>query len=832
MKRFMLALRLLGRDWRSGEVRVLALAVVIAVASVTSVGFFTDRIQQLLAQQANVLLGADLVVTADHPLAGDVKNAAQRYGLRTAETVSFLSMVQTGGHNQLTAVKAVSGNYPLRGELRIAPRRFAPDHAVKDVPAPGSAWADERLLGELAVQAGDRITLGNVTLTLSAVISHEPDRGGSLFSIAPRLLMNQADVASTGLIQPGSRVQYRVLVSGDPAALKDYRNEIEGKLNRGEHLETVEDARPEMRTALERARQFLGLATMVSVMLAGVAMAMAARRFVARHLDNVAILRTFGATQRDILALYGWQLWTLGIAASAAGCLLGFVAQLVLGDVLGSLAAAVLPEPSWLPAAVGMLVGLMTLACFTVPPLLHLQRVPTLRVLRRDMGALPGPSLAAYLLGVSALAAITMWQAGNLRLGLMVVGGSAATVLVLVIAAVAVLALLGRLRRRAGGVWRFGMANLTRRTRGSVLQVVAFGLGMLALLLLGVVRVDLLADWQASLPPQAPNRFVINIQPEQVGTITAFFKDNGFAGTALFPMVRGRLTAINDKPVSPEQYPDERAQRLVEREFNLSWSKDLQEDNSIVAGRWWTAADSGQALLSVEEGIAKTLGIAVGDTLTYQIGGDVFTARVVSLRKVAWDSFHVNFFVIASPGALDAFPASYITSFYLPMGNESFLSRLVQQFPNVTIIDVAAIMGQVRQVIERVTLALEYVFGFTVLAGLMVLYAAIQSSLDERLLEGAVLRTLGAGRRQLLGGMAVEFAGIGLIAGLIAATGAAAAGYILAEHLFHFSYRVNAALWWWGGAGGAITVAVAGMWGTRFILHRPPWQTLRELQEM
>lgn len=831
MKRIALALRLLGRDWRSGEVRVLALAVVIAVASVTSVSFFTDRIQQLLVQQANVLMGADLVITADHPVADDFQRAAQQKGLRTAQTVSFLSMVRAGGRNQLTAVKAVSSDYPLRGEVRIAPQRFAADRVAKDIPAAGTVWADERLLGDLAIQVGDRMTLGDATLTLSAVISHEPDRGGSLFNIAPRLLMNQADVAATGLIQPGSRVQYRLLVSGEAVALKNYRKVTETKLSSGERIETVEDARPEMRAALERARQFLGLASMVSVMLAGVAMSMATRRFVVRHLDNVAILRTFGATQRDIAALYGWQVLAIGISASALGCGAGYIAQALLGEALGSLAAAVLPAPSWVPVAVGMLVGLMTLAAFTVPPLLHLRRVPTLRVLRRDMGDLPASSLAAYLLGVLALAVITVWQAGNLRLGFMVLGGCVVTVVLLAVAAALVLAVLGRLRRRASGVWRFGMANLTRRSRGSIVQVVAFGVGMLALLLLGVVRGDLLADWQASLPAEAPNRFVINIQPEQVKPLAGFFKDNGFDDTALYPMVRGRLTAINNNPVSAENYPDERAQRLVEREFNLSWAKELQADNSIVSGRWWTADDTGQALLSVEEGIAKTLGIALGDTLSYQIGGDVFTARVQSLRKVAWDSFHVNFFVIAPPGAMVAFPASYITSFYLPVGKEPFLSQLVQQFPNVTVIDVAAIMGQVRQVIEQVTLALEYVFGFTVLAGLMVLYAAIQASLDERLLEGAVLRTLGAGHRQLLGGMAVEFAGIGLIAGLIAASGAAAAGYMLAEHLFHFTYHVDAALWWWGGLGGAVTVAAAGVLGTRFILRRPPWQTLRELQE-
>ena len=740
MKRLLLALRLLGRDWRSGELKVLALAVVIAVASVTSVGFFTDRIRQLLEQQANVLMGADLVISSDHPLAGDFLRAARQRGLRTAQTLSFLSMVQAGGRNQLTAVKAVSAEYPLRGELRIAPQRFVPDHAVRGIPTTGTVWADERLVGELAVKPGDRITVGNAALRLSAVIRNEPDRGGSLFSIAPRLLMNEADVAATRLIQTGSRVRYRLLVAGDAAALKSYRKAIKPKLGRGERLETVEDVRPEMRTALERSRQFLGLASMVSVMLAGVAMAMAVRRFVARHLDNVAILRTFGATQRDIGALYGWQLSVLGLAASALGCVAGFMAQGVLGDILGSLAVSTLPMPSWFPIVIGMSVGMITLAAFTVPPLLHLRRVPTLRVLRRDLGSLPGPSMAAYVLGVGALAAITMWQADNLRLGLMVLGGSAATVLILAAAAAVVLILLMGLQRKVRGVWRFGMANLTRRSRGSVVQVVAFGMGMLALLLLGVVRVDLLADWQASLPPQAPNRFVINIQPDQVKPITAFFKDNAFAGTDLYPMVRGRLTAINGKPVLPENYQDDRARRLAEREFNLSWAKEPQADNSIVAGRWWTSAVTGQPQLSVEEGIAKTLGIGLGDTLTYQIGGDVFTARVASLRKVAWDSFHVNFFVIASPGSLDAFPASYITSFYLPAGREAFLGRLVRRFPNVTVIDVAAIMAQVRQVIERVTLALEYVFGFTVLAGLMVLYAAIQSSLDERLLEGAVLR--------------------------------------------------------------------------------------------
>ena len=830
MKRMTLALRLIGRDWRSGEIKILLLAVIIAVASVTSVAFFANRIQQLLELQANVLMGADQVISSDHPIGSELLSLAHQFNLRTARTISFLSMVQTNGHNQLTAIKAVSATYPLRGELRVTSRRFTPDHVTQNIPAEGTVWVDERLLGELSIHVGDSVRVGNARFKVSAVITHEPDRGGLIFNIAPRLLMNQTDVPVTGLIQPGSRVRYRLLLAGETTSLKNYRKAIKSKLERGEHIETVEDASPQMRTALERSRQFLGLASMVSVMLAGVAMAMAVRRFVSRHLDNVAILRTFGATTRDIAVLYGWQLFMLGTAASALGCIVGYIAQEVLSYILGSLAASTLPEPSLIPVIVGMVVGLLTLGAFTVPPLLHLRHVPTLRVLRRDIGTLPKPSMAAYLLGVTALAAITIWQSDNLRLGLMVLGGSAVTVLILAITASAVLALLMRSRHKVSASWRFGIANLTRRAQGNVVQVVAFGIGMLALLLLGVVRVDLLADWKASLPPKAPNRFVINIQPEQIKPISDFFKDNGLAGTKLFPMVRGRLTAINNKPVSPDNYKDQRARHLAEREFNLSWAKELQSGNSIVSGHWWTGTHIGQPQLSVEEGIARTLGISLGDKLTYQIGGSMFAARVTNIRKVEWDSFHVNFFVIATPGSLDGFPVSYITSFYLPRDQVAVLGRLVHRFPNITIIDVAAIMDQVRQVIERVTLALEYVFAFTVLAGMMVLYAAIQSTLDERLLEGALLRTLGASRRQLLGGMAVEFAGIGLISGLIAASGAAVAGYMLAEHVFHFTYHLNVALWLWGGMGGMVTVAIAGLWGTRFILGFPPWQTLRELQ--
>ena len=825
-----LALRLLRRDWRSGELRVLMFAVVIAVASVSSVGFFTDRIAQALAQQANALLGGDAVIAADHPPREAWRKAAETHRLRTAETLSFLSMAIAGERNRLAEVKAVSDRYPLRGELRIAPRRFAPDSAANAIPAPGAVWADPRLLGELGIEVGDRLQLGNRHFTVSAVVSHEPDRGGSLFSIAPRLLMNLADVEATGLLQPGSRAQYRLLVAGEPAAVADFRRDIEAQLGRGERIESVEDARPEMRSALERAHQFLGLASIVSVMLAGVAIAAATRRFVARHLDHVAILRALGATQSVIFRIYLWQMLSLALLSSAVGVVAGYFAQLGLAEVLGSLAAAVLPAPSWLPVAAGMAAGLVTVLGFALPPLLHLKRVPTLRVLRREMGAVPAPSVAAYAIGLLALAALILWQAADLRLGVYVLVGGVLTVLALALTAAGLLMLLRRVQGRLGGVWRLGVANMVRRARGSVSQVVAFGLGLLALLVLSVVRGDLLAEWEASLPREAPNRFVINIQPQQVPEVQAFFREQGLTPPAMYPMVRGRLVAINDQPVSPESYQEDRARRLVEREFNLSSAAELQADNVVVAGEWWPKDYRGEPLFSMEEGIARTLGVELGDRLSFEIAGERFTTRVTNLRKVEWGSFHVNFFVIASQGALDAYPMTYITSFYLPPAQYELLSRFVQRFPNVTIIDVAAIMAQVRQVIDRVVLALEYVFLFTVLAGLMVLYAAIQATLDERLLEGAVLRTLGAGRKQVLAGVAIEFAATGAVAGLIAATAAAILGTVLAERLFNIPYSVNGLLWVLGMGGGALVVGAAGLLGTRFILRRPPWSTLRALQ--
>ena len=830
MKVFKLSLLMLRRDWRAGELHVLALALVIAVGSMTSVGFFSDRIDGALRQQANELLGGDAVIVADHPIPDAYLQQARKLGLRTARTETFHSMLVAGDKTALADIKAVTPGYPLRGSLRLSPELYAPSHAVSGIPSPGDVWMEPRLLSELQLRVDDGVGVGNSTLRVRQVIANEPDRAGNLFSIAPRLMMNMADLPATGLIIPGSRVSYRLLVAGADRQVRAFRAAARGLLGRGERLEDVQDGRPEIRDALRRAERFLGLAALVSVMIAGVAIATAARRFIDRHLDSCAVMRCLGARQAEIFGIYACQLLWVGIAASVTGCGVGYVAQFLLAHLLAGLAHTTLPQPSLLPVAFGIFTGLIALASFALPPLMHLKRVSTLRVLRRELGGLPPQSLAGYAMGAAALAGLMIWQAGDVKLGGYVLGGITATLALLSGLIYVLIALLRRLQRGGASVWRVGLGNITRRGRGTLIQVVALGLGVMVLLLLTFVRGDLIAGWQSSIPDDAPNRFIINIQPDQVAAMRKFLSNaHGLADPRFFPMVRGRLTAVNGRQVLPKDYENERAQRLVAREFNLSWTGRLQDDNTIAAGQWWGAGADGRHVLSVEQGLAQTLGIRLGDTLTFTVAGKSFDAKVTSLRKVDWDSFNVNFFVLLPPGVIEDYPTTYITSFYLPEDQYRVLNSLVKAFPNITVLDVAAIMHEVRSIIARVSLAVEYVFMFTLVAGLMVLYAAIQSTLDERIRENAILRTLGARRRQMIRGLLTEFTALGALAGAVAAAAASVIGYILASHIFHFGYTFDPWLWLIGMGGGALGIGAAGYAGTRFVLRQPPLQTLREI---
>jgi putative ABC transport system permease protein len=822
-----LGLRLLSRGWRAGEIYLLAAASVVAVASVTSVGLLTDRVGQALLRQGGELLGADLRVVSGQPLTETARRLAQTLGLEVADSVGFVSMVQAGERMQLTAVKAVSRGYPLRGELRVSEDSSSSGAPTRAVPSSGEAWIEPRLADTLAIRVGGSVVVGMSHLKVSRLLMREPDRGGDAFSIAPRLLMNLTDLPATGLIQPGSRAHYDLLVAGSAEAVRRYRDRAPAILPPGERLQGVEEARPELRAALNRGSRFLGLAALCAVLLAGAAIAMGARRFSMRQTDDAAVMRCLGASQGLLTRVYLTQVLFLGVVAATAGAVLGMLAERGLAALLSDLVPRDLPSASWRPVAAGLGSGLLTLLGFALPPVLRLKETPTLRVLRRELDP-PTPSAwVSYGAALGTIGALVWWQAGDATLAGYVLAGTAGALAVSGAAAWSLAAGLGRLGQRRGATWSLGVANLRRRTGATVAQVVALGVGIMALLLLSLVRIDLLETWQDSLPPDAPNRFLINVQPDQVDALQRFFREHALPTPAFFPMVRGRLTAVNGRPVASSAYQDERAKRLVDREFNLSWADRPAPGNRVIAGRWWSAAEQGASQFSVERGIAQTLGIRLGDRLRYQVAGADLTGVVSSLREVDWDSFRVNFFVLAPPGLLDDFPKTYVTSFHLPERRGSALSAMVRAFPNVTVIDVGAILDEVRAVLGRVTEALEYVFLFTVMCGLLVMYAAIQSSHDERRLESALVRALGGTRRRLVTAWMAEFATLGALAGTVAACGASAVAYAVAQRVLGLPYHFNALLWVVGPLGGAAAVSLAGLLGLGGLLRRPPLETLR-----
>jgi putative ABC transport system permease protein len=820
--------RMLWRDWRGGELNILAIGLIIAVTSITAVGFFTDRIERGLQMQSAELIAADLVITSGRADINDHIAEARANDLQVTTTQSFRSVVLANDRLQLAEVKVVSEGYPLRGVLRISNTAYGDDEATTVIPSPGELWVEARLLQLLDMDIGESVKLGNSSFRISKVLRYEPDRAGDLFSVAPRVLMNNVDLAATGLINTGALVNYRVLISGDPSRISSYRKAIKKSLRPGEKILSVEEGRPELNTALKSARQFLGLAALISVLLAGVAVATVANRFSNRHLNTSAMMRCLGTSQDSIIKLFTLEMLWLALVASSVGCLLGIATQFIITELLDQLVLTQLPPPSFKAVMLGYATGIVMLIGFALPPLLSLRRVPPLHVLRKDVPTRPASIWTVYLTVLVCMALLMYWQIGDLKLVSIVIGGIMGTLVVLAMAAYMLILSLNRLRGRVGIAWRFGLANISRRPGSSVIQIVAFGLGIMVMLLLSTVRSDLINDWQQSLPPDAPNYFVINVQSDQVAAITDYFSSMGVSNTRLYPMVRARLVSINGDKVSAAEYESERAKHLVTREFNLSWAEEMQQDNALVEGSWWGRDDFGKPLLSLESELAKTLKLQLSDVAGFDINGTVINFTVSNLRSVDWDTFNINFFTVVPPGVLEEQPASWVTSVYLDNEQRQQLGKLVREFSNITLIDVATIMQRVRGIIDRVSLAVEFIFLFTLLAGLAVLYAAIQSNQDERRFENAVLRTLGASRKTLLLGLFAEFTLLGALSGLLAGVAATSLAWLLAEFVFKFDYPFDLTVALSGIISGTLIVVIAGVLGTRSVLTSPPIQSLRE----
>jgi len=831
------AIRMTARDWRAGELTMLLLALVLAVAALSSVGFLADRLHQGLERDARRMIAADFIVRADHPVDPQFAEKARALGLNTATTAIFPSMINSTGAQpaaRLAAVKAVSPGYPLRGALRIASAPGAADHPAQSIPPPGTVWVDQALLDALKLRVGDTVKVGKRGFTIGALITRELDRGFSFVNFSPRLMLRADELQSTGLIAFGSRVTHRLLVAGADDAVARFAQFAHGRVDggkmRGVALESLQDGQPQVRQTLDRAGHFLTLVSLLTALLAAVAIAMAAHRYMRRHLDGCAAMRCLGASQATLRALFTLEFVGIGLIGGALGVALGYLGHLALLTWLGSLIDVALPYPTAWPALQGIATGLVLLLGFALPPLLPLTRVPPVRVLRREWGEAGRTAWAAYALGIVLFAALLIVAAGELKLGGIVAGGFAGGLLVF--ACIARVALWGAARVvrservNAGIGWRYALASLERRSGASALQITALGIGLMCLLLIAMTRDDLVAGWRKSTPPDAPNEFIIDIQPDQREAVTQYLDTHGLPGTVLSPMVRGRLIAINGKPVNPDSFKTEDARRLVDREFNLSYTTELPDDNRLAAGTWY--GDSTTPQISIEQGLAKVIDVKPGDVLRFDVTGLQIDAPVTSVRKLDWGSFKVNFFVLMPPVALQDFPATFITSFHLPRDKQSTIDGLIAAYPNLTAIDTAPILAQVQRVLQQVIGAVQFLFAFTLAAGVLVLYAALAGTRDERMRESALLRALGASHRQVRAVQVAEFVAVGTLAGLMAALGAQAIGWVLATRVFEFYLSFNP---WLLPAGIVAGVACAGLGGwlsLRHVLARPALQSLRD----
>ncbi len=837
MNLFRLAWRQLLRDLKAGDIRILIAALMLAVIAVTAVGFITDRAERALAIEANRLMGGDAVVRGDKPIVGAVLRAGSATGLKHAESVELDSMVRVGegidANLRLGELHALGAGFPLRGQFKIIDAAGA-QQATTTLPAHGSAWMSRAGAVALHAKIGDTLAIGESRLRLDALVLEEPNAALDYFNVAPRVFLNANDLPATGLVQEGSRVTYRLMIAGDASAVEHFVTAIKPQLTRGERLETAGQTRPEVRSALDRAGRFLGLAALVSVVLAAVAVAMAARRHSERHLSGAAVMRCLGASQRTLVGIHVGEMVLLGLIASVLGVAIAFALQWAVADWLATLLKLSIPPAGWLPALQGLCVGMVVLLAFATPPVLALRRVSALRVLRRDLDTAEPSAWLVALAGFGGMAALLWWKAGSATLGGAMLLGIAATLAVLATLAWLLIWVVRRLRPRLRGSLRYGLANVSRRPATSIAQVSALGLGLMALLLLGFVRTDLLDRWQHSLAQDAPNRFLINVQADQVSPVQAFVRSQHLPAPTLFPMVRGRLLSRNGKPVEApaEQRGNEDSvdRPRADREFNLSTAATLRADNTITAGAFWPAHALPTPQISVEQRFADSLGWKLGDRIAFDIAGQHFEAPITSLRNVDWESFQPNFFVIASPGALDAYPASYVTAVKVPSTDTRFTAALVERFPNVSVIDIDAVLKQVRTTGDQVSKVVQVVFWFSLAAGVLVLLAAISASQDERLLEGGVMRALGGSRRQLRLAQASEFAVIGLLSGLVAAIAASILSGVVAKRVFDLPWTPNWTLAAVGGGIGMLAALLAGLFATRRVLDAPPSVVLRELQ--
>ena len=836
-----LVVRFAARDWRAGELRLLLAALLLAVGAVSAISLFVDRLQRALVAESTSFLGADRTIDSSRAIPDRFRELAAEQGLAAVDVIGFPSMVfaKAAERSQLASVKAVAAGYPLRGDLAVAEQPFGAGQITDSLPAPGEVWLDSRLFAALGLKLGDRVSVGYSEFVVGAVLVSEPDRGGSFFDFAPRLLMRAEDVPGTRVIQPGSRISYRLQLAGADAGLKALYEAIEDELRPNYRWNSIREANASIGRALERAESFLLLGGLLAVLLAGIAVALGANRYARRHFDHVAVLKTLGATPRDIQWGYTGVLSVVGIVGAVLGLALGVLVHLGIIAALGGFLPVALPMPGPRPLFVGLVTGFICLLAFALPPLLGLRNISPMRVIRRDLASGVAPAVT-YGFAIVGSLGLLIWYSGSVfltiwaLLGAVVTGGVFATLALVLLRGGRVLGM------QAGSTWRLALAGLQRRYRENVAQIMIFGFAIMLLLIMLLVRTALIDEWRAQIPERTPNHFLMNVAPDEVEAVQNLLATRTDYDGELFPMIRGRITAVNDveaREWRQQQWREGREGRGgsgggrgpgMRGERNLTFSAELPDNNVVVEGEWWSnGADA--AAVSMEDDYAAGLGVGIGDALTFDVGGLPLTATITNLRRVEWDSLQPNFFIILSPGALEGFPATYMTSFFLPREQKPVLNELLSRHPTVTVIEVDNIIAQVRSIIDRVTQAVELVLYLVLCAGVLVLIASIQSSRDLRLKEHALLRALGGTRRLISGALVIEFGVLGAFAGLVAVIGAEITVFALNRQVFELGTSLHPQLWVAGPLLGMLVIATVGYLGTRKLVHSPPATVLREV---
>ena len=828
----MLALRLLWRNWRSGEVKLLAAALMLAVAVVSGIAIFTDRLERTLVQESNMLLGADLIVRGSQPHNPDWSALAAEDGIEQTTAVLFSSMVYAGDHMHLASVKAVTDGYPLRGQLDISTIPFASQakdiQTAEGVPAPGEVWVDSRLLSLLHIELGDSLAVGEYELVVTQVIIREPDSASPFSFMGARVLMNMADLERTQVVQPGSRVQYQWLLAANNNALDSFAEWLEPQLSKHERLVDVESGQRGLGRTLETGRSFLLLAAVIGVLLAGVAIALAARQFSSRHVDQVALMKSFGVSAQRIRQLYFVQLLLLAVVASMAGLLVGELIQRIVAASLQQVYQIALGTASIYPYVISFATGLICLIFFALPSLWFLPGVPPLKILRRELGVNTLHLWIQVALAFSAILLLIILFSQDFALALSVIGALSGVLVITAGMALGLLKLSRHIATNTGSIWRLALANLQRRREQTLVQIVVFATAIMLLLTLTIVRTSLIDEWQLQLPEDAPNHFLVNIPPHDVEAVQQMLDEKQLEREQLYPMVRGRLTAINGTEPTEAQRS---ANGVFNREANLTWTDTLAGDNEIVAGQWWDKWQSsaeGLPGVSVEIELAEEAGLSIGDRLTFSLGGLILEAQIASFRSLDWRSMKPNFFFIFEPGALDNYSPTYITSLYLPLEQKSFINDLLRRYPTMLVIELDRIIDQIRTIVTQVSNGVLLVLWLTLVGGCLVLIAAVTSSIDSRKQESGLLRALGSPRRLMIGSVWAEFSVLGLLSGIIAVIGAEILLISLQYWVLETPIRPHYIFWLVGPLAGGLFVGSLGALSCRSVVNTPPAVVLRE----